>query len=362
MTKGIINLIYKIMKNKKTKLMISMLLVMAVSCNEPETVLTNIIRPDGSVIRRIEMKSFENNFEIDNVQVPFDSSWTIKDSVEVNDDLDTLWVKRAEKVFADINEINKEYKADSSINKETSRYVEFRKRFRWFNTEYYFSEVIDKNMQYGYPVRNFLNQEELQWFYTPGNINEEKKNGPDSLKFRALSDTIESKTEKWYLSSLVSEWIEEFYKLTKEKAGEEMTNESLKQREDELTGIVERNIEDFDSLWSNGYILREFLGDDNAGKYKAEADSAAELAIEHFEVTFKDYNVRTVMPGILTETNGFIDSTGVVTWPVISDYFLTEQYIMYAESKISNKWAWIVSGLFLVFVFTGIILWQKRRG
>jgi hypothetical protein len=40
---------------------------------------------------------------------------------------------------------------------------------------------------------------------------------------------------------------------------------------------------------------------------------------------------------------------------VKSDYFLTEPYEMWAESKIPNGWAWIVSGLFIVFVIAGVI-------
>ena len=62
------------------------------------------------------------------------------------------------------------------------------------------------------------------------------------------------------------------------------------------------------------------------------------------------------MPGKLIATNGYIDSTRNLLWPVKSDFFLTDQYEMWAESKTTNMWAWIVSGLFLVFVATGIIL------
>ncbi len=42
------------------------------------------------------------------------------------------------------------------------------------------------------------------------------------------------------------------------------------------------------------------------------------------------------MPGKLIGTNGFIDSSQVLLWPVKSDYFITEQYEMWAESKIPN--------------------------
>jgi len=350
------------MKNRKLKLILSILLILAASCNLPETVVTNIIHPDGSVTRRIEMKNVENNFAISDIQVPFDSTWTVRDSIEINDEGDTIWVVHAEKLFDGVDGINRDYRTDSGVNKAISRHAEFRKQFKWFNTKYIFSENIDKIMLYGYPVADFLDQEELQWFYLPGNLQEEKKNGADSLKFRTLNDTVDKKVEKWYIKILVSEWIGEFDKLTGERKRDEIPLESLKQRQDEFARIVERDLENFDSLWTNGSILREFLGEANELKYKVEADSAAILATDRFMITFKDYTVRTFMPGKLTGTNGFVDSTGIVLWPVKSDYFLAEPYVMLAESKISNKWAWIVSGLFLVFVVTGIILRRKKKG
>jgi hypothetical protein len=77
---------------------------------------------------------------------------------------------------------------------------------------------------------------------------------------------------------------------------------------------------------------------------------------------FKNYSLRIVMPGKLIGTNGFIDSSGVQLWPVKSDYFLTEPYEMWAESKIPNIWAWIVSGLFLAFVLTGVVRRIIKKG
>lgn len=350
------------MKNRKLKLVVSLALVMATSCNGPETVVTNIVHPDGSVTRRIEMKNHENKFEVSDLQVPFDSTWIIRDSLEINGEGDTIWVKSAEKLFANVDEINRFYQTDSGANKDISRHAEFRKKFKWFNTEYNFSEIIDKKMLYGYPVSDFLNQEELKWFYSPDNLIEEKKNGPDSLKFKAFSDTIDNKTERWTMKCLVSEWIGEFSKLTGEKAKGDMSMESLKQREDEFAGIVERSGDKFDSLWSNGILLKEFIGEDNALKYEIEADSAGNLATDHLFITFDGYAVRTIMPGKVTATNGFIDSSGILLWPVKSDYFLTEPYEMRAESKVPNRWAWIVSGLFLLFVVTGIIIKKKGKG
>jgi len=350
------------MKNRKLKLIISLALVFAASCDDPETIVTNIVHPDGSVTRKIEMRNTENKFKLSNLQVPFDSTWSIRDSLEISEKGDTTWVKRAEKLFESVEDINRQYAADSSANKEFARHAEFGKKFKWFNTEYDFNEIIDKKMKYGYPVADFLKQDELQWFYTPDNLNTEKKNGTDSLKYRAFSDTVDKKLEKWYLKNIVSEWIGEFTLLTEGKTDSDMGKGTLKKRENEFVGIVEKDIDHFDSLWTEGTLLREFIGEANALKYKTEADSAAKIATDRFWVSFKPYAVRTVMPGRLTGTNGYVDSAGVLLWPVDSDYFLTEQYTMHAESKIPNVWAWIVSGLFLLFVFTGIILRKKRKG
>jgi hypothetical protein len=350
------------MKNRKLKLIISLALLIAASCDEPETVVTNVVHADGSVTRRIEMKNSENKFEVSKLQVPFDSTWIIRDSMEISDKGDTTWVKRAEKLFGSVEDINREYAADSGANKDIVRHAEFRKNFKWFNTEYNFSEIIDKKMKYGYPIKDFLNPEELKWFYSTNNLIEEKKNGPDSIKFRAFNDTVDKKTEKWMIKSLVSEWIGQFATLTGEKAVNNMTRESLKQREDEFVAIIEKNVEHFDSLWSDGTLLRQFIGESNALEYKTEADSAASIAAENLLFDFKDYVVRTIMPGKLTATNGLIDSAGVLFWPVKSEFFTTQQYEMRAESKIPNKWAWIVSALFLLFVFTGIILKKKKKG
>jgi len=350
------------MKNSKLKLVISMVLVITASCNEPETIVTNIVHTDGSVTRRIEMKNLENKFEVTDLQVPFDSTWTIRDSLEIDKQGDTIWVKRAEKLFSSVDEINRTYLSDSGANKEIKRHAEFVKKFKWFNTEYTFSEIIENKMKFGYPVADFLNPEEIQWFYSPDNINDERENGPDSLKYRSFSDTVDKKLERWYLKNIVSEWIGEFSILTQAKAGTDMTRDALKQQENELVRIVEKDMEHFDSLWQNGEVLREFMGDDNALKFKTEADSAVVIATERFWISYKPYTVRTLMPGKLTRTNGLIDSAGFLLWPVDSDFFLTEPYIMEAESKISNKWAWIISGLFVVFVGIGIMKRKKGKG
>ena len=105
------------------------------------------------------------------------------------------------------------------------------------------------------------------------------------------------------------------------KAGPELSIEALKSREDEFVEIIKENQEEFDSLWTKGVLLKKFIGEENAVKFKTEADSAVSVALARFLVDFKDYSVRIVMPGKLIATNGYIDSTRNLLWPVKSDYF-----------------------------------------
>ena len=349
------------MKRNPFKLIILIILFLAVSCDEPETTVINFVHPDGSVTRKIEMRNSKKIFETAGLQVPFDSTWIVQDSLEINVKGDTTWIKRAEKLFKTADEINQTYQSDSGANKDISRRVIFTKKFRWFTTIYRFSEMIDKDLIDGYPIANFLNREELMIFYSPESIKAVHQSGPDSLKYRAVEDKISKMVDRWMSRSLISECIGEFTNLIKGKAGNEITKEMLKDKEDEIVRLLETSQNKFDSLWSNGILLKEFIGEANARKYKSEADSAISVVNSKIYWNFKEYSIKILMPGRLIGTNGFADNCNVLLWPVKSDFFLTENYEMWAESRMPNIWTWIVSGLFLVFVITGAIL-KKKKG
>ncbi len=349
------------MNTKSLKLIISLILTLIVSCDEPETVVTNFIHPDGSITRKIEMRKKDNKFKISDIQVPLDSTWVITDSSEISLKGDTTWVRRAVKHFRNAEELNLAYKADSGCNRSIERYASFSKRFRWFNTIYRFSETIMNRFKYGSPVSGVLNKEELQWFYSPSGENAARLNGPDSLRYKSLADTIEKKKDEWFLRTIVSEWIGEFSELLGPDKEGEMNKDSMKERENILVDIIKAHEDDIDSLWKSGYILKEFIGESNSLKYRAEADSAMEIVEDRILSRFVGYSVRISMPGKLISSNGFADSSQLLVWPVSDDYFLTEPYEMWAESKIPNIWAWIVSAVFVVFVITGIIV-RKKRG
>jgi hypothetical protein len=348
------------MKKINLRIILLLALMAVVSCDEPDTVVTNIVHTDGSVTRKIVIRYSNKGLKKSDIQVPFDNTWTVTDSLEVGVKGDSTWIRRAEKLFKNDNEINSGYKNDSSTNGKIPREAHFSKRFKWFNTEYRFSEIIGKQIVNGYSVTDFLNEEELKYFYSPDYIIYNMENGADSLKYKVLSDSLNKKTDHWAIKNIASLWIKEFSRLTAGKSEPGLSVMSLNANLDHMVKIIEKTDMKFDSLWEKGVLLKEFIGEKDAVKFKTEGDSALDLAFKRYLFDFISYSERIVMPGKLMGTNGYIDSTRNLLWPVKSDFFVTDNYEMWAESKTPNIWAWVVSGFFLVFVFAGIILKRKN--
>lgn len=55
-----------------------------------------------------------------------------------------------------------------------------------------------------------------------------------------------------------------------------------------------------------------------------------------------------------------LENTHGILWSVMGDYFLTEDYTMWVESRVNNNFAWIISGLFLAFAMIGLIRYRQK--
>jgi hypothetical protein len=349
------------MKRLSSRFVLFLVLSFAVSCDEPETVVTDVVHADGSVARKIEMRNSKNKFEKKDLQLPFDSTWTIRDTCQVGPKGDTTWIKTAEKLFQGVEEINMDYKKDTSVNGKYSRYSVFRKKFRWFFNEYRFAEIIDRRIETDYPLADFLNPVELNYYYAPDFLKFSREHGPDSLRFRQIADSVEKKTEDWSINIFAEIWAREFSRLTSGKIWPLSDTGAIKSAERKAIKVIGENGNKFDSLWSAGILQRKIIGDSLGVVYRNEADSAFNLVLNEFLADFRSYSVRIVMPGKLTGTNGYMDSTKTLTWPVSSDFFLTDRYEMWAESRTTNMWAWLLSGMFLAFVIAGLLIQKKSR-
>lgn len=384
------------LKAKITLTLLSM--VMLFSCDY-ETQVINTVHKDGSISRKVVMKNSEEKFEPEKYRVPVDSTWQTEIDTETDEEGDTTWILTAEKHFESVDEINEEYINDKGSNRDLERKAHFSKSFRWFTTVYRFSETVEKVMTVDCPASDFLSEEELRFLYLPGNVKTELKNGTDSLKYKALSDIVDIKSETWLWTGFVRQWIEIFYDrfgdhpdlnikkeemLSKEpdfvnqiiefeQTKEEEEEELLQDLEEE--GLDEEDIQNLekeakkDEVDDIEILVTSVLGSKFYSTFTNEIDSSMSVLEKMTESFFaaENYDMEIRMPGKLVASNGYANTDtvpgnkGGILWSVQGDYFLTQQYEMWAESQTSNYWAWGITALFIFFVITGFVVRSNKQ-
>lgn len=371
-----------IMKSKIKICLTVLLMTFLWSCNY-KTHVINTVHEDGSVTRTVIIKTDKNVFNPDDFRVPIDSTWQTDTTLEVGSANDTTWVFTAEKHFESVEGINLEYQNDKGSNSHLNRRADFDRKFRWFTTVFRFSETIDRILTVNCPMEEFFNEEEMKYIYLPESVQEELKNGPDSLVYKTLSDSIDDKAENWMWTCFYREWVETFFTIYGENPDLPMTREEMLSLESKVVEFIKKGEEEKmhetekvikgDSTDTEeddvSKVVTGVFGPDFYRDYRTEIDSVMAVMEEISEKVWsaQKYDMEIKMPGIITGTNGYssviADSTSTVgiIWTVDANYFFSQTFEMWVESRINNYWAWIASGIFILFVLTGLILFYRKK-
>jgi hypothetical protein len=375
-------LIFRTMKSKIRVSLVLTGIMLLFSC-DLETHVINTVHRDGSVTRKVIMKGDKDSvFDPEVYRVPVDSTWTIGESFEVDENNDTTWILTAEKWFAGVEGINREYEADSGTNRILERSAHFRKSFRWFTTVYRFSEQVETILEMDGPPSEFLDDEELKFFYMPDQGRQNLFSSPDSSRFRELEERVDSIAEIWTWTAFVRQWIELFYERAGDDPGLNISREEMmgktslfvaqvlkfeEEEENRTDSIgVDHETAEEDEL---SRLIVPILGEDFYRIFGPDIDSAGSVLETMLEPFFgtSDYDMEIRMPGRIISSNGYAvtdqDSAqnGNMLWKITSEYFLTGPYEMWVESQVSNYWAWVVTAIFLAFVVTGLVLRRRKR-
>ena len=326
------------------------LAVMLHGCNPPETIVTNIVHPDGSVTRRVEMRSSTDSIRVDQSRVPIDTTWLINDYVEISEEGDTTFVMTAEKLFQDAEEINEEYRKGNDVNSFIKRSVCYERRFRWFVTYYRFSERFEKTIEGGLPLKDYLEVEEMEFLALPDFVSGLLLEGPDSLRYRALSERIDSVVSEWFRLGLISSFIHNATGLLEAEGADWKVIEEFRSKEAEL---AEMYVFDIDTDSIVGIVFRKII---EAG-YRGVIDSALMVVSDGIDRhwSIRSYTLKSVMPGKLKGGNGYFENPGEVAWQVKGELFLFDEFEFWAESYLQNIWAWVVSGVIVLIVVSGLL-------
>jgi len=353
------------MKINQHNMLAGLLLVSMTFSSCLETHVTNRIDRDGSVHRTVVCKSDDSDdFSYSKFPVPVDESWMKTVTYELDTTppepgnifpvKDTTWIYTYAKDFENAGEINNLYLTGNDRFNHVARRAEFSRKFNWFFSRILFSETIEPMVKGVNPLE-FFTEEEYEVFLMNDAELQTFINHPDSVKRKDFVDQVEVRTEDWmtmclaedYLNRLADYAVSHNADIQKETilAKRDLFIEKVEDESDipELTALIFDNAPEV--LFGDGIIV-----------FFEETERFYEQV---FDIGGSSYTMDFVMPGILTYANGTIINKQRVSWDVSSERFFAIPFVMEAESRVINLWAWIVSAVFIVFVLTG--LFKKKK-
>ena len=345
---------------------VTLSMLVLLSCDYDTHVL-NIVHRDGSVTRRITIENSQEYFEPKKFRVPIDSTWQTEISYDLRSNRDTIWFLTAEKHFNNVREINEGYKFDQGSNRAMQRSARFSKKFKWFTTEFRYSETVERALTIDCPLSDFLSDDEMKFVNLPGKIQNNLKEGPDSTKYKGMSDGIDTKMAKWFYTSEMRQWTDIFQGLFGNDPGLKISRETMISREPLFVDYLMAHDEVFDQLFEESIIpdslFISVLGNEFYQSFKDDITYSFSILREMSRpVWYSDnYDLEIQMPGKIFASNGYTEtdpepgSGGGILFTVGPEHFLTQNYECWVSSRVNNYYIWAITGLFVLVVLSGLI-------
>ena len=235
------------------------------------------------------------------------------------------------------------------------------KRFRWFYTEYTFTETFYcVGDTFKLPATNYADKAEISyWFTGQPNLIAGMSGAEASQK---LGD-MEPKITKWLNDNLFKTGFDFIVANYDSIANPPVSREQFIQLHDSLAKyllahddeILAINVEDAlrDFFHSNAYAM--FFDEDNPLGEKLNKQFQNTMNIFWFNVPYV-----LSMPGTVVDPgNGTLQPDGTVLYPLTGERLIPQDYTITATSRKTNVWACVVSVL-IILLALGSFLWGRR--
>ena len=359
------------MKNYKIILAISAL-ILAISCETSYRMIT-VLDKNGQTHREIYAHGNKAFMQGDASENPFlfalDSTWRIERFDRDTPIDETLAAKSAfgseekmnvkiSKITASIDNFTKDITYDKDKRSLAAPEEILLKKKRWFYTIYSFKAAYHK-FQYEVPVsiNDYLSKEE-QLLWTQGGMCDYKiMNGTEMKDY--LND-IEGNFLRWYECNFFEICFEGIQKLNtrydlkvdKEKLYKQTTdfvNDDPTKINSELVCNV------LDSYYQTDYFSKLY----HANAEVLDRDFENAIAICQLVPYVISYEL--VVPGDILQSNAPIIENNTLIWKVDGTRLLFDDFILTAEYRVINRWAfWITGLLLLVAVGSSVVLLTKK--
>lgn len=386
------------MKTYKNLLFLIAAVCALTACVEPDDMLT-VIKPDGSCYKEFnstvgsDFMLGKNPSEQKYFPIVVDSTWEVawklEDSTLVSTDFP---IKQAtmDSIIAhmpmEMNQKTKKFERkkpvfDVQLKRSYSSVEEmgrlFRlnpthewskmnvsykleKKFRWFYTYYRYTETYPKIVtKFKIPIDSFMTKDEATyWFTGEPNIFP----GMNGIEVREAIGSLEDKYNLWFAKNL---WNNEFDVLLANY--DRMRNppvapDSLARSKDD---IFNSKIKD-DKEFKMEKILNDYFKTEAFSIYWENSESPLKKFEKQFEeeefLAFftKAFNYKLCMPGKVLPKENIVANGDTLNWKLTAYRMIYSDYVIEAESRRANVWAFVASGLIVVLAVGSF--WYKPKG
>lgn len=263
--------------------------------------------------------------------------------------------------------INGEYFSISNGKEQMSSLAipteQLKKRFKWFYTYYIYTatykELPDKRPV---PLDKYLNKEEQIIWFRGDNA---AFSGMNGIEQNDKLDKLEAKFGEWYNRSQYEVIWEVIRQFTSQKGDTVYVNRLNELKETVYTNHLsgkdscgDAGIDDvcalFDKVGQTNYYLE---------LYKAHAkamDNMCEQKIKIAEVFYHAIQFELTMPGTLLSSNASLSTNNIMVWKIDGLRLLTGNYVLTAESRVINYWAFGLT-LLIILATLGIFIKLYRN-
>jgi hypothetical protein len=352
------------------------ILFLPVSCLE-YTVHTTVSR-DGSIVREYTVRGDSSDIFKGSLMIPAESPWKITRKYETGDRKKETYCYTASRKFRDISELRKWLQSDTASGTVKIE-VNLKKHFRWFYTYYEFTERYPMSFPFkGIPVDSFMTETEQsflaedgrtvyspvekKWIWKQDTI-KFKYNHTDSLEINRMDDHCSRKLAIWMTSAIIYDFadiVESNFK--KDPAFSGIKNALLHEAE----FIAEKAVNSSDSVLTKKLV--QMVDSLTKSKKLSGLYLSNPLIFRHFNANLKimdhrdysdDFECSLRMPGQVYSTNAFRRDPMQLKWKFGPMQFFMKDFKMSAESRTSNPWIMILTGIVAIMMI--LILAVRRK-
>lgn len=346
--------------------------------------ITTQVMPDGRILRTVIVKGDSVNIFKGSFPLPADSSWTISTRLESRNEKDIkegkVFVYEARKEFNNVEALNRDFFHDSTLSAHIAIKVILKKKFNWFYNRYEYSETYSRLFPFrSEPVSDYLNENELkihlanekEIYYAPDQdqilfvqdtLNLPVLSQTDSLRFKALRDTIEQKFESWQKINIYND----FYQLITDalrklgKDADTADSRALFYLYLDKERTFETGIENDDAFINAASAYFKV----NPLKLQAADPEGFASFSKKFRIaaySLETYTNSVLMPGMIVLTNAGKSDLNVASWTFKIENFYASDYTMMVESRVVNKWFVVVAAIVMILLVGFVLLRLFRK-